>query len=512
MDDAQTVNEASRNANVEPDAAVGNANPRHMARASLMGRHSHSTRNGAVAHVWTRQGKYLARGSYEGHRFGETLGSDPIEAECRLRELLVEIDNGSYLRPSDSRNRPLARGAVPRLTIRELVDRKLVETRRLRGKNTADDYRARFDRLIQYSETNKVRPNYPLAAAVDRTFVVEFKAWLFHQHTTRNGHAAAAIKALSSRQIHNILSACATLFNWGRRSDVNLLPADFVNPFSRELIGERPMRDPLEKPKLPLDVRIQLASAMDVWELCTLCWSLVLPQRPEEIAGLLISDVNIDRREIIFATRLGGDDFNKARASFRSVYPAQFDSIVRACMGGRGAGPLLRQRKFFEGLTTPRIVVTTDSEIGLRYQNMLADAGDEVTAAQDRKRVFRHLLRKLGGVSEDQMAAAFQRKLRVIRPDIDTSFYALRRAKSTEMADAGVDYLTRKYVMGRSLGGETQAIYEFQNLELQMGRYFRHIEPLLSAIARRAETLDVGVRANKETVQTLRGPIVSERR
>src|SRR5207253_8493042 len=96
------------------------ATDRGMVRAVLMGSHSHETASGVRVHVWQRGGNFLARGSYLGQRFGETLGRDITEATARLRRLLNEIEDGSYVRPSDARQRPLSKGCVPRLTLRQL--------------------------------------------------------------------------------------------------------------------------------------------------------------------------------------------------------------------------------------------------------------------------------------------------------------------------------------------------------------------------------------------------------
>ena len=70
-----------------------------MLRAELMGGHSHSTLSGVTVHMWRRGDKYLARGYYQKRQFGETLGANVAEATSRLRHLLTEIENGSYLRP-----------------------------------------------------------------------------------------------------------------------------------------------------------------------------------------------------------------------------------------------------------------------------------------------------------------------------------------------------------------------------------------------------------------------------
>jgi hypothetical protein len=71
-----------------------------MVRSELLGAHSHVAAGKVQIHVWFRGGKYLARGRYEGKAFGETLGADVGEASARLRRLLGEIEDCSYVRPT----------------------------------------------------------------------------------------------------------------------------------------------------------------------------------------------------------------------------------------------------------------------------------------------------------------------------------------------------------------------------------------------------------------------------
>jgi hypothetical protein len=80
-----------------------------MVRSELLGSHTHETTNHVEVHVWQRGGKYLARGRLDGRPFGETLGGDPAQAAARLRQLLVEVENGGFVRPSDRHRRQISR-------------------------------------------------------------------------------------------------------------------------------------------------------------------------------------------------------------------------------------------------------------------------------------------------------------------------------------------------------------------------------------------------------------------
>lgn len=89
----------------------------------------------------------------EVHRHvSSTLGSEPRQAAAALHRLLVEIEDGTFRRPSEAVSRPLKTGPAPRNTVRELCDAFLAEKRRLRGKKTARDYRNRLVPLIEFAE------------------------------------------------------------------------------------------------------------------------------------------------------------------------------------------------------------------------------------------------------------------------------------------------------------------------------------------------------------------------
>jgi hypothetical protein len=100
--------------------AAGSRSP--MLQAELLGRHTHQSSSGVAVHIWRRGTLYIARGSYGGRRFGETIGADEKQAEARLYMLLYEIGQGTYIVPSESKKRPLGPATPARLTSRQLAD------------------------------------------------------------------------------------------------------------------------------------------------------------------------------------------------------------------------------------------------------------------------------------------------------------------------------------------------------------------------------------------------------
>lgn len=468
------------------------ADRRRMVRAELMGRHTHVTLCGVRVHIWSRCGKYIARGFHEKQRYGETLGGNEAEATARLRQLLTEIEDGSFLRPTETHQRPLLRGKIPRLTLRQLINEYLVEVRRLRGKNTCDAYRTRLMPVLDFAEQIKIRKKWPLAMDIDREFAVSLRSFLHQYQTTRNGRPGGTPKILSERQIHNILVCLRTMLSWARRPDVRKLPIDFANPLTRDLVGTRPKKDPLREDKLPVEQRVQIVAHMDTWQLCQLSLSLVLPLRPDEATGLLISDVCFEKGWLRFGTRLEGGDFNKGRQDFVLPFPSELTSILRTCIGDRTEGPLLRDRKSFSGRRKRPPV--SFAELPQLYRERRQKAPrDEIQSEQDGKRVFRDLLRELGGVSEDMIAVEFKKLLGRCGLAEGRSLVTLRHSVSTAMERTpGMPHLALRYLTSHS----TQDILnEYVALEpvKAMQLYFDTIRPLLEAIMQRARALGIPI-------------------
>jgi integrase len=458
-----------------------------MVRAELMGGHTHTTLDGVRVHVWKRGPKYLARGRFQGQPFGETLGESETEAGARLRHILTEIESSSYVRPSQARKRPLSGGRAPRLTLRQVMGDFLAEKRKLCGKQTAGDYRARLMPVLDFAEQPANRQRWPLAADADRAFVVSLRAFLFRHQTTRNGRPGGRPKLLSPRQVHNVLQCLRTLFAWASNPAVRKLPAGWANPLTRDLVGSPAAKDPLREDLLPLDVRARLAGLMDAWQLCHLGPSLVLPLRPDEATGLLVGDVDFRRGWLEFGHRFGDANFTKEATAFRLPFPGQLGPIYRACIQGRAEGPLLRSRRAFRD--PGRAAVPSPEELRRRYEELLLrQPRDGVQAAHDRKLLFRRLLRQLGGVSEDSMAREFKKVLAAAGVTNGATLYTLRGSVTTAMQGANLPHLEMRYLTSHSTN-DILNVYATLDPVGAMRKYFDTIRPLLDAIADRARAL-----------------------
>lgn len=432
----------------------------------------------------------MARGSYEAHRFGVQLGDTELEAEAALHELLVNIRNGAFVRPVEARKRQLKRIAPIRLTLRQVVDEFLAEKRKTRGRETAATYTSRLGPVLNFAESASSRKRWPLGQDVDREFVIELKVFLQRARTTRNGRPGGKPKLLTPRQIVNVLECFRTAMAWASRPDVRKLPADWVNPLSRDLVGEPPPKDPLRCDPLPVESRLKLVAIMDRWQVAHFALSMVLPIRPDEAVGLLVSEVDFDKGTLRFGTRLGGADFTKGHQTFSLPFPREIDPILRACTGSRGEGPLLRSRAAFQSKSGSD--VGSFIELSRRFdERLLSLPQDESQNARDRKREFRKLLHEIGGVSKSSLSKEFTKLLSRIGVPPGTSFGSLRHSNTKGLKDANVHSLDMAYLTSHTTNG---ILNHYTPLDPHgaMARYFPTIDPLIRAIASRWSEIESG--------------------
>jgi integrase len=312
----------------------------------------------------------------------------------------------------------------------------------VRGRRTAANY------LSQLRPVPAARKRWPLAVDIDRAFAVELRAHLHRYQTMRNGRPGGRPKALSGRQVVNVLECLRSVLSWARRAEVRELPAEWANPLTHDLVGAAPAKDPLREDQLPLAARVRLAGAMDRWQLCQLGPSLVLPMRPGEAAGLLIADVNFERGWLEFGHRLGDVNFTKAKTALILPFPDELRPALRACFGGRAEGPLLRGRTALE--KGGGLGVASLEELRLRYEESLpGQRRDSVQSAHDRKRLFRLLLRRLGGVSEDELSKELKRLLARLSVGNGATFYTLRGSVTTALEAANLPHVASRAAVGK---------------------------------------------------------------
>jgi integrase len=471
--------------------------PRKMVKAELAGRHAYVAQNDVRVNIYLRGGKYIARGRIDGVAFGKTLGKDEDQAEVALRELLSDLDRDAFVRPSEQSRREVRRRRIPRITMRELVDNFLAAKRRSRGDKTAKDYRSRLMHLLAFCECDDIARKYRFAADIDLNFLYAYREFLSQRRTTRNGKPNGRLQHLAPNHIRLVIESLGTLLTWAMKPEIALLPASFVSPYTTEVAGVRTNKDPLRLTPLPFEKRIELIAQADAWELCQLAFSMVLPFRPDEATGLLVSDVDFENRRLEFGSRMGGRDFNKGQQAFTIPLPNELLAIARCCIGMRTAGPLFQDRQHFRQDVVASTYPANNDDLTIMLEEFVSDERSNLTCAADWKKAYREFLRSLGGVSSNMLSKAFRKAADRSGVATEIRFYDSRASVTTEMEHSGISHLVQRYVTGHTT---SDILNEYVSLdpEGEMRKYWSHISRLLEAIQDRTIELGLTTRDGEE--------------
>lgn len=453
---------------------------RRMVSATLMGKHQFHA-GGVGVTICLRDGKYMARGRYRGRQFGPTLGSDETTAQSALIRLLAELDEGRFVQPSESRATPIPRRAPGRITLRELAADFLAEKRKTRGKRTMVTLGGRLAHAVEFTELPENRRHWANVAEIDRDFAVEFKAFLGSRKVAPNGRPGAAKRLMSQASIVNVMESLRGLLNWGKSAAVAKLSPSFVNPLTADLVGVRPQRDPLRKNCIPVELRARLLDKADRWQFFMFAMWFVLPCRPEEFCGLLVSDVDFEARRLRFGDRFGGADFTKGRQSFVVPFPAELEPVLQALVRGRREGPLLRSCRAFDNVGVGEL----DSVAALEdvvAKALASERAVDMQTPQDRKNAIRKLFRHHGGVSIEQAAKEFDRLQKNVLGERRFTLKDLRHAVTQDFRESGVERLEARFMTGHTTK-DILNTYSGLGIDREIAKYFIYVRPLLEVIA-----------------------------
>ncbi len=456
-----------------------------MTPARLLGSHSHQTPNGHHVTIVMRDGRYLARGRLLGRQWGYTLGANEQEAGLCLSRLLTELTDGLFEPSSTAHRNVLPRGPVPKLSLCDLCNLFLLDVAETHGRQLQKSYLDRLAHCLAFAEQPQIIRRWKLASDINREFTLQLRSHLMQSPIRRNGKPGAAPQAMSVTTVRLCLETLRTLFHWAKRPEIRKLPADFLQPITPEILGPIAVKSPVRPIPLTLEQRIDLVHAMDEWQLRHVAILFVIPSRFEDVAGALISDFDLNRLTWMIGTRFGGADYTKGKTEVRMPLPAILGRLLSANIGDRKDGPMFLRRRY----KTCETELSREA-IEARLNHLLL-AGQDASQAtpQGRKLACRRLLAELGAVSTDEISGNIERLyaqqgITGVRP------YDVRHSATTDMYAAGLTHLALRYLTLHA-ASDILNVYTSINAEEEMSKYYRRVQPLLDAIAKRAETLGI---------------------
>ncbi len=465
---------------------AGPKSARRMLQCTLGGQHEYRTESGQRVQIWSRDDKFMARARWNGQQIGVTLGDNEEAANHRLQRLLIELEDGTFVPGNEARQRQISRRPIPKMDLRSQVSEFLATKRRLRGIDTAGDYKNRLMHVLDFAEQPVNQRKWPLARDLNPGFAVALREFLFVRDVTPNGRDGAERRKMSPKMVRLCLEALRAVLNWAVRADVRKLPAEFANPITDELLGPKPIKDPLRTCAITMQHRTKMIEIMDEWQLLNLAPLLLLPTRFEDVAGALVSDFDLELAMWRLGSRCGGSDFNKSRVNVQMPLPAILVGLLRQTIGGRTDGPMFRKRQVWNAKKRPVRTFANQDEFESLYDQYLRKAKKtEIGNEQDRKKVIRKMIRDCGGVTTDEISSGLKQLMAVVGINDHVPPYQIRAAVTTELHRAGVRHLELRYL---TMHSPNDILNEYTSLDPrgEMEKYFEAVKPLLQTLVRRA--------------------------
>ena len=463
---------------------------RSFKKTVINGVDRHVAADGTAVSIYRRGEQYMARGRYAGRQFGARLGATESEASVNLRGLLHDLDCGVFVPPSQKRFQLVRRRQVNlNIDFRSLVDQFLTHVGRKNGQKTKTAYLDRLRPVLQFEDKPENRRRWAKASTIDGHFVTELLAWL---RITPFQAKSGQPRFRKEKTVRNILEALRTCLNWARRAENRLLPGDYLMPVTQDILGKEAAKDVFRPNPLSEDDKIKIVHAAKDDELLVVALYVLLADRADELAGLCIGDVDLVRRHLLFGINNTDVNFNKGHTAFRIPFPQALDGLLGRLIAGRCQGPLIRQVSWQKPGKDQSV------DLVAAWQAEAAKTPSRVRTSNDKKELFREVMRINGGASADYLGKLFAKVakkagLRGIQPGF------CRDSATHLMERSGMTHLSLRYLTCHSTN-DILNTYTGLDIDGEMGKYYAMVPHLVQAIAIRFPFLPAGSSGGEEII------------
>ena len=465
-----------------PDAVISSSTinksrkeKRKYERATVNGSGRHTADCGTKLTIYKRNEVYLARFRFEGKQVGQALGNNSQAAEKTLRQTLCALEDSTYVPPSQKRSQIIQpRMKDSNLNFRDLAGKFLLQIKAKKGEKTKKAYLDRIRPIIEFSEISENSRRWQRAGNIDSAFVTALQSWL---RATTFIAKDKKPRYRTEKTIRNILETLRGCLNWGHRPENRFLATNYINPVTKEIIGSEQSKDPCRPNPLPELAKLKVVNTATDSQLSVVALSLVLPARADELAGLCIEDVDLERKHLLFGFNNKDINFTKGKTVFRIPYPSVLDGLIQGLIARRSSGPLILRTQC-QGLA-PQDGVNL---LGAWHEEAQKDPA-KLQTPNDKKDLFRLVMRKHGGASGDYIGKIFARVAKKAGlVNVQPGF--CRDSATNLMEHCGMNHLSLRYLTSHTTS-DILNTYTGMEIDTEMAKYYATIPSLLSAIALR---------------------------
>lgn len=459
---------------------LARGNDRSFQKSELLANHSFEAPNGSKITIWKRGRSWIARGRFNRKSFGQTLGKSEREAVGNLTRLLFELGEGTFVAPSERRKQIVRPRVTESLETRDLVNRYLQYVRNTKGEGAKKAYLDRLRPVLQFDDLPDNRRRWPRVSSIDVAFVTEYLTWL-RGTPIKNKRGEESFR--KEKTIRNCLESLRGCLNWAKRPENRYLPGDYVMPVTQEILGKEASKDPFRPNPLSEEEKIKIVEAATDFELLVIGLFILLADRADELAGLCIEDVDLERRHLLFGINNSDVNFTKGHTVFRIPYQQALDGLMGRLIAGRCQGPLIRQ------ISCQNQGEDQAVDLVAGWQAEATKNPSKVRTPNDKKALFRKVMRKSGGASADYIGKLFAKVakkagLQGIQPGF------CRDSATHLMERSGMSHLSLRYLTSHSTS-DILNTYTGLDIDAEMSKYYAMVPTLVQTIASRFPVLPV---------------------
>jgi hypothetical protein len=430
--------------------------------------------------IYTRNGYYLLHfwDPSKKRTLYDRVNGDLIDAIAKARQIEQRLND---YRSSGQVSRRLNHEEIVALFREDLARRADAGIIALA---TSKRYDSALDHYLAYARRPHVLAAYPIAMRVDRSFALEFGAFLGALMISPNGRIGGDRVKMKGQAF--VLDAVRAVFEWAADPDRgNVMPAGFRNPFRRNVIARRKVaKDMTGDPDITVEMSAAFLDACDDWQLRLFSPLVFYGLRPSELIYLFHERRTDDFLDVNCVEGLA--HMTKGKRNKRLPIFPEMRRLLAGDDPTAVTGFVFRRRDAAEPDDRPPFaasLVALAAEFERRCQT-----AREVDAAAIQS-IQREIISEAGGLTYKMIQGEFAKIAKLLKWPRAATLKDFRHACNTALANGGMSDHERRYLLGHDPG--QGAIVHYTHLSKLTEHYQaaaeRELGPLLEVLRRRVK-------------------------
>jgi integrase len=324
---------------------------------------------------------------------------------------------------------------------------------------TVRRYKAALDHYLCFVAQDSVVRKYALPAAADRSFALDFSAFLNTQMISPNGHPNTAMRRM--QRCDYVLDVVRAIFEWAANPDRgHLLPSTFRNPFLKSGIQRRRTAlDHSGEPDITISMAAKFLIECDEFQKRLFAPMILYGLRAAEPSFLFREYVTKDSITIKCINEL--DYTTKGVRDKRLPLVPALRDLLNILSDQSRAGLLFVRREVANGTTKSKLLGSPLQKLVEQYE--FRCARHRPVGINARIALRDAVLCEAGALNYDLIQGEFRRVATTLDWPRQATLKDFRHLFATSMANAGLPDHERRYLMGHAPGRSAISVYTHFN-------------------------------------------------